>query len=240
MIRANQKKKKRLVLALTVASTLALLTGCGTGSSTGPYPPGGVPQPLPGLPAGCAPITSPVGFTASNIYFSWSSVIGGILPNNGQSVGQVIVGGAAAGGPYQRSGVDGSISMNITPMNTAQPTYGTSYSTGYYGGTATQTANATGIVTISPQVQQQIMMAYGGTSGSYYPTYGTSYPTSYPSTYPSTYPGTMPMTQMPTMGGQQVCVSGIAFNLGHYGTTLYGGNVFLYLNGTQRGYALYF
>ena len=35
--------------------------------------------------------------------------------------------------------------------------------------------------------------------------------------------------------GQVPCVSGVAFNLGNYNGTLYGGFVWLYINGTQHG-----
>jgi hypothetical protein len=45
---------------------------------------------------------------------------------------------------------------------------------------------------------------------------------------------------MPTAPTQQVCVSGISMNVGHYYNTIYGGNVYLYLNNTQHGYVLYF
>ena len=49
----------------------------------------------------------------------------------------------------------------------------------------------------------------------------------------------MPMPTTNT-GVQQVCVSGIAIDAGHYYTTIYEGHVYLYLNGTQHGYVLYF
>ncbi|RYZ60722.1 MAG: hypothetical protein EOP09_20845 [Proteobacteria bacterium] len=39
---------------------------------------------------------------------------------------------------------------------------------------------------------------------------------------------------------QSICISGVALNVGHYTTTIYGGNVFLYLNGTSRGYIMQF
>lgn len=54
-------------------------------------------------------------------------------------------------------------------------------------------------------------------------------------------PGQMPQGYNPAMpNGQQICVSGIAVNVGHYYNTIYGGNVYLYLNGTNNGYILYF
>lgn len=214
MKRAN-KRKAAIALAL---ATVPLLMGCGSNKSNSGV--GGVPG---SIAAGtCVPITQQIPFTGSNIYFDWANIRGGAIPR-GQTFGQMVVGGTLAGGQYQRSGVDGTISMNIVQANQAVPTNG-SYP--YYptNNGSSQLASATGFVTISSATQQDIMFRFSGTGG--------AYPTPYP-----TYPGTTPM---PTAPQSVPCVSGIAMDVGHYYNTIYGGNVYLYLNNTQNGYALYF
>jgi hypothetical protein len=41
-------------------------------------------------------------------------------------------------------------------------------------------------------------------------------------------------------GQKEVCASGIALDIGHEQAMVYGGKVYLYLNGTNQGYILYF
>ncbi len=215
-----RKSKFALVVTLIVA---ALLVGCGKSDPMGETAPTvpGVNAGVPGTGSGiCVPINQPIPFTGSQIYFDWANIMGGQLPY-GQGVGQMVIGGGATGGPYQRSGVDGAISMNITPVTGTAPQY-QQYPTApsFWNPTQTwnsqpgydqnsKTANATGMIQISQQTQQDIMYNFGG----------------------GAYTGTT--QSMP-------CVSGIAMNVGHYYTTIYGGNVYLYLNNTTSGYILYF
>jgi hypothetical protein len=238
----KRTKIQRMVAVIAVAG-LPLLTGCGSSSPSNNGGVGGVPgAQFPGVPGGCVPITAQIPFTATNIYFDWANIVGGTIPQSGQSVGQIVVGGSPTGGQYQRSGVDGTISMNIMPSQqvagSPYPTYPTGtypipgqYSTGYGAGYNSKLANAQGFVQISAQTQQDIMYRVqmgqiqipGYTGGYGYPSGGYGYP------YPQ--PGTQQT---------QICVSQIAINVGHYYSTIYGGNVYLYLNGTQHGYVLYF
>lgn len=122
--------------------------------------------------------------------------------------------------------------------------------TGYnpYFGQAPGQANVTGVIQISPAVQNQIYATMsqrlGINAGMPYP--GTGYPSNYGGYYfpgqPGTYPGQTPgYPQQPYMPStaQQICVSGISMDLGHYYNIVYNGSVYLYLNGTQMGYVLY-
>jgi hypothetical protein len=135
----------------------------------------------------CVPIDQAIPFTATDIHFDFANIIAGALPGQ-DSVGQVVLGGTPTKGPYQRFGVDGAITLNITQDSVA--------------------ANASGYVQISPVTRQDILnqVQMGGLPGKV----------------------------------DSVCVSGIAINVGHYNNTIYGGSVYLYLNGSSHGYALYF
>lgn len=211
------KKLKRIASALAIIC-IPLLEGCGKSNST-PLPGTGVAGGVFGGGA-CIPVNAPqIPFTGTNIYFSSVNIRGGIIPGKGTE-GQVVLGGTAIGGPYQRSGVDGVISMNIIPMqgmypptypNTGTPT----------GNIAPTRANATGFITISSATQQDILYKFGGTGTVGYNPY---------------LPGAAPQPMAPNYP----CISAIAIDVGHYYNTIYGGNVFVYLNNTQHGYALYF
>ncbi|OFZ21298.1 MAG: hypothetical protein A2X94_07555 [Bdellovibrionales bacterium GWB1_55_8] len=220
---------KSVATALAIVG-LTALTGCGksstpvTGGPVGYIPP---QQLLPGggIAGQCMPISAQIGFTGTGIYVDSASIRGGAIPGT-QTMGQMNVTTVGAGGPFQRSGVDGTISMNVMLNNAAQPTV-PGYPTGGYWPTpmTPTTANVTGFIAINPQTQQDIIYKFGGTTG-YYPTYPT---------YP-TYPGTLPVPTTPT---QQVCVSGIAIDTGHKETQLFNIRVFLYLNNSQHGYIIY-
>lgn len=215
------KVKKISPIAFALAITcIPALGGCGK-SNSGSGTIGSYPGAIGSGIGGCVPINAPqIPFTANNIYFSSVNIRAGMIPGSG-AVGQVIVGGAAVGGPYQRSGVDGVISMSITPTSSMYPTTYPSISA--YPTTGTNTgptiASASGFVTISTITQQDILYKFNGTSG-----YNTYLPGVVPQTMATNYP----------------CVSGIAIDVGHYYNTIYGGRVYLYLNNSQHGYALYF
>lgn len=207
----KRKKFGPILGTLAMASAL-LVAGCGksntSSSSMNPIP-GTIGT---GLTGRCVPInSSQIPFTASNIYFSSVNIRAGMIPGSG-TIGQVLVGGAAAGGPYQRSGVDGILSMSITPIAAVYPT--TTPVSG--ANTGPTVASAAGFVSISVATQRDIVYKFGNLSG--YNPYTT---------------GATPVANYP-------CVSGIAIDVGHYYNTIYGGNVYLYLNNSQHGYALYF
>lgn len=257
----NPERLRRLATALAIAGVSAVLVGCGSSNNTTPAVIPGTTVPTAGgvLPGGgsCAPITGPIPFTGQGIYFSYTSIVGGYVPGSAQPIGQVVVGGAATGGQFSRNAVDVNISMNVIP---AGMSYGGTYPPGYpnsiYPGTiptgyqypttsgitgypgyagfgqSPGTASVQGVLTINPADQQAIMLQFGSGSYGTIPGYPGTYPGSNPGTYPSTYPGAYPGTGA---YGQVPCVSGVAFNLGNYNGILFGGYVWLYLNGTQHG-----
>jgi hypothetical protein len=237
------------------AFCLAILSGC---QQAQPVIGGGGYGGLPGMGAGgCVPITSPISFTAQNIYQDYARLIGGFLPySGGQPIGQVMVGGygMAGGGAYpggyggytyaSQNGSDGYITMTLSTgmygMGYGQmqiPYQGYPYqnaapypnaggfnqipwngSSGYVPGSWNpNTMSAMGSLQLSQLVIQDIMLqsqmgmfGYGGMGGMGY--------------------------------GMGPCVSGISFQLSKWDQTgmIYNGNVYLYLNGTQNGYVLYF
>jgi hypothetical protein len=207
----KRKKLSPILGTLAIASTL-LVAGCGkSNTSSSSY------NPIPGtIGTGslgrCVPInSSQIPFTASNIYFSSVNIRAGIIPGSG-TIGQVLVGGSATGGPYQRSGVDGVLSMSISPIASVYPT--TTPISGV--NTGPTVASASGFISISVATQRDIVYKFSNLSG--YNPYATG------STTVTNYP----------------CVSGIAIDVGHYYNTIYGGNAYLYLNNSQHGYSLYF
>lgn len=196
--------------------SILILSGCGKKSSTDSVagaPGAGTPgYGIPGVPGGCVPINQQIPITGNGIYFDWANIFGGQIPNR-QPIGQVVVGGSPVGGQFQRSGVDGMIALNIMPDNSGQ----SGFNGGQYGQGFQSTAAVTGMLQISPATQQDIMYKVQS--------------------------GQIPIGNGGFNGGfnpGQICVSGIAFDLGHYYYTIYGGHVYLYLNGTQHGYVLYF
>ncbi len=226
---------KRYWTPILVLASLLVSTGCGKADpnanpapgATGPVAP--IPGALTPLPTACVPINAQISFTATNIYFSSVNIEGGNVPGMTQPYGQVMIGGSPTGGPYQRTGVDGTVSINITPVQSAAvPPVPTIGYTGNYGNQsalqAPALANATGFVAISPQTQADIMYQYGGAATQY--GYGNQ--------------GYLPQPTLPVNPAQQVCISGIALDLGHYYNTIYGGHVYLYMNNSQSGYKLFF
>ena len=232
--------KNRRIAAIAVAAGLLALTGCGSRSdASNPYGPiGGIPG---GVIGGCIPINSQIGFTGTNAYFDAYNIRGGVIPGSNQALGQMSVTTAAAGGPYQRQGSDGTISMNVVPQGGINTGYNTGYNPGYNTGypyypqnpypnpymQPAGGASVTGFIALSPLVQGDISMRFGNGM------VGTGY------AYPYTQPGVVNPYAPPIAN---VCVSGIAIDIGHtyQGYTLYGGQVYLYMNNTQHGYVLYF
>ncbi|MEK7690058.1 MAG: hypothetical protein AAB425_03460 [Bdellovibrionota bacterium] len=243
--RTDENKRLNALLVAFAAGTL-LLSGCGSGEdevpaeespvapapSDAPAPPVEPPPPPPPPPAAapCVAINSAqIGFTAVDIYYDWANIVGGSLPANGSTpaitYGTVAVATTAAGGSYSRTGSDGTLSMNITQSTTAatSPFSGYSgYPTGYpyssnsyttpTSGLSAVKAAATGYLSINSLVQQDIL--YKAQMGQ--------------------------ISGVTATTVDQICVSGIAINMGHYYYYLYGGIVYLYLNNTTHGYKMYF
>ncbi|MCM2279589.1 MAG: hypothetical protein NDJ89_16060 [Oligoflexia bacterium] len=218
--------RRKLAIALALA-TVPLLMGCGSNRDSGQV--GNVPGaivPGIGVPGACIPITQQIPFAGTNIYFSGVNIRGGQIPYS-TPVGQMGVGGPGGGGPLGRTAVDGSISMNVTPVNqavVAQP-YPTTYPTYPTNNNLSNTANVTGILTISNIVQQDIQYQSGSYSGANNNWYN--------------YGGT-PGVPQPYAPAAIPCVSGIAIDGAHYYNTIYSTKVYLYLNNTQHGYIMYF
>ena len=243
-------------------STVGTIPG---GIGNNPYDPNN-----PGsIPTGqCVPINGyqPIPFIGQGIYRDSANIIGGRLPFTGQTVGAMGIGGNTQigygtynwgfqGAAYGRQGSDGTIIIqesNINGMNPQQgyPYSGYPYNTQgynpnpyannqqygqyYYGQYPQQWGpsqiNVQGTIMLSQLVVQDIMYHMGGSAPNlgqgYYPGYGNM--------------GNGGNFWMNGGQQQQICASGIAMNVGHYNSTVYGGQVYLYLNGTQHGYILYF
>jgi hypothetical protein len=238
MKRVNQYRGHFRAIAATIAlGAAATFTGCGkSGSGVGGSGGGVGGNGGWGGNGSCVPISSPIGFQGNNIYFDSANIIGGWIPQTTQQIGQMTVGGGGGSGPYQRQAVDGTITMNI--YNTQQGQYPQQqpyqgFPTGTYNGSypsgPTQLANAQGTIYISQRTQADIQWRFGG--GQYSGGYTQPY-------FPSPYQQYPTQQQYPQQNYQQVCVSGIAMNLGHYNNYLYGGRVYLYLNNTTPGYIL--
>ncbi len=217
---------------------------------------------------GCAPISQPISFQAQGVYADYANLVMGRLPSTGQQVGQVAVGtGAGVGamntgssyatypgrsngamsltlgqGNYGQVGLPYSgypygsqnVGMNTTPLMTGMNNMYSQYPS--QNGMASSnwnamSASATGVIQLSAAAQQQIMylvqsnpQAYGGygmNTGGYNQGYNQGYNTGY---------------------GSNVCVSSIAMNIGKWDSyrLIYGGTVYLYLNGSTHGYAATF
>jgi len=239
------QKNMRIALTLAIAAFGSLVTGCGSSNGTNVGQNGGRLG-TGGLPGGCIPMAQQIGFNGTGVRFDWANIVGGAVPNSAP-VGQITVTAGAAGGPYSRSGVDGTISLNAQQLGQAgNPQTGypqTGYPQTGYPQQQSSTANIQGFVQISPQTQSDIIFQVqsgripignmgGGTTVPQLPQPGM------PGYNP--YQPQQPYNPYQPQQQTQVCVSGIAINVGHYYNTIYGGNVYLYLNGTQRGYVLYF
>jgi hypothetical protein len=249
----NQTNIKRAAIALA-ALALPALMGCGKSNNDAAATSGSVPAYYNGSgyyngyaigSAGCIPLTGQaIPFTISQMYFDSANLVAGRMPRTGQVVGQVMVAGGYApqgyGSTFYRQGVDGTLQISVNQTNLGA--YSGSPYTGYpYSQQYSQTAglrDGTGVLQINPQTLQDIQYQFSG--GGYYGSawggqpatqYGASYPTQY---YPNQFP------QFTGQYQSQICVSGIAIEMGHYNQTLYGGNVYLYLNGSDHGYVIPF
>jgi len=232
--------KPKSIKALAALIAMGLI-GCG-----GDNPPPVVNQPVIGgaVTGTCIPINTRITFVGNNVSFSTFRLTGGRLPlgqfsvdpygtQQPTSLSPILVGGGSAGGPYQRTGVDGTISMAITPQftTTVDPLTG---GFGFPQSNQGVPASVTGYITISSLTQSDILYQFGGLNGNQ-TGYNNPY-NSYNPYYPN--PGTLPQPALPNV--QSVCVSEIAIDAPLSGTTIVGGNIYLYINNTQHGYILYF
>lgn len=257
-----KNQAKRLSKALAIALIGLALSSCGKSNKSNtnnnnpynPYGNGAYNYPGGQIPAsgGCAPITGPIPFVAQGIYMDWANIIGGYAPQSGQPIGQVVVGGSGiAGGQYQGSGSDFSISMQVTPVNgfagmpyqgypnqsmfglpnsgySAQFMWGNTGAMPYgYNGfnQGNQLVNAQGMIQLSQLMVQKLM--YMAQMGQLPITGGIQ------QQQPGIFPGNMPY-----MNPSQICISAIALNVGHYYSTIYGGYVYIYFNGTNLGFPI--
>jgi hypothetical protein len=205
------KKFKTRKIAIALAlASVPFLAGCGKGNSSNPT--GYIPGSVYGnVPGGCIPVnTAQIPFTGTNVNYSGQGLVAGQLPN-GQAAGQMALGGGVIGaGQFHGQSVDGTLLVNL---NGGAVPVGPGYPP-YSGGTS----SIVGTVSISQATQQDIAFQMGGYGG-YNP-------------YPAPYP------QQPVQ--QSVCISGIAISGSIYSGTFYNTSVYLYMNGTTHGYALYF
>lgn len=238
---------KPIFVTLMAAMIGLTMSGCGKSNSNdsnsiysqnGGFP--GVYPPTGGQVSGqCAPITGPIPFTVQNAYLDFANLIGGQIPFS-QAVGTMYIGGGG-GGQFNGSGSDGTISMNLVNAGYAQQGY-QPYS-GYpqqsqygysgqmaYGGSSYVSGG--GQIQLSQLVIQDIV--YKVQTGQIQIGMNMQ---QYPQQYPQQY-GYPQYGQQ--INPQQICVSAIAMNIGRYNNTLYGGSVYLYLNGSSRGYIMRF
>ncbi len=247
---ALKTKPARTLLVIALALAGVSLSGCGKSSNGNAVAQAQGIDPRTGLPigggaigsGGCIPITQAVQtgipVVMQNIYMDSANIVGGMIPNSSQQVGAIGFGGGNAYGMYQRTSPYGTIRLDLNQIgayngmpysgypsqsmwnqsgsyawgNTGQYPYGyNNYNQG------NQMVSGQGIITVSSTAMQAILY--------------------------KVMSGEIQINVNPQVVMQQpqaVCVSAVAINVGHYNNLIYGGNVYLYLNGTSRGYILQF
>jgi hypothetical protein len=174
----KQTQTKKLALFLAATLSALSLSGCGRNDGTpAGLPVGGYANGVFAT-GGCIPIGGQIPFQAQGIQFDSANIRGG-RAQSGQQIGNIIVGqGPVVGGPFSRSGANGTISMDLVPV---QAGYQSPQGWSYYNGPV----NGQGFVQISPLALQELQMLVatgrlqvpGAT-----PTMGNTpgYPTGYP------------------------------------------------------------
>jgi hypothetical protein len=172
-----------------------------------------------------------VSFSATNIYLDWANIMGGnLLDPIFQQIGTITL---VTGGPISQGGTMvlqnypnryGTLNMNVTPLSTAQtlpyPAYPQlsfpfQYPSSYPpapSGFQSKTANAVGTLTLSPFAQQEIISILKNGSG----------------------------VAEVLRNASSYCISGLAINAGHYQNIIYDLEIYLFLNRTSNGVAIYF
>jgi len=237
------------VLAILAAG---LLSGCGNNDSSNGALTTGSTFGYGSLGSGgCVPVTQPFSFQMNGAYYDNYNIVGGQLPYTGSSIGQSGILGV--GGSFQGQFVGSNWAYGTVTMALSSAS---AYNTGYYnsqygvyspysgypsnayynpysagGSINPNSVVAQGTIQVGAAMIQQIISD------------AQSYMYSYPGSYSSglnqgffSYPG----VQQNALGSGTPCVSQVAVNIGHSGYQLYGGQVFLYMNGTANGYVLKF
>jgi hypothetical protein len=209
-------KTNRLAVALAI-SAIPLLTGCGSsGNSSGDIPASGyttqcTPSGCIQVPinGGCIPLSQPIYFAGSNTQIYYPGVI---------QAGQIPYGGTYGTMSVSASAISSSGGYTVSSVSAGSQMNMSIYSGGY----GSTTASISGGLQLSALIQQQIAY-YNQGIGSYT---GAN--------------GYLPWAASPGYyGTNSVCVSGIAIQGYLYQTVpAFQGNVYLYLNNTQHGWAL--
>jgi hypothetical protein len=227
----SRARLRRIATALAILGAAVFTSGCGSNNNPVPIVPG---NPYTGFggqggvgPGGCIPIVpgQSIPITFQGIRNSYYSVMGGKLPPipefgryGFQQYGYVANGGVGApmvqgGMPYAGSSAWGTIQMMLPP---------------YLG-----SVSGTGYIQVSPAAAMDIQAAvYSGVinlNGNGF--YGNQW-----------NPWSVPGMMQPMYAQNTLCVSEVSVDLTKSDTygRLYGGAVYLYLNGTPHGYALEF
>lgn len=230
---------KRIAAALAILSTTLVLTGCGKGDPDSVYPPGytGGYTPYGGiLPPGCnggVPLVpgQSIGYGFNGATISGVAIKAGLLPpipernrfgyeqHGGvgiQGLGAIPPSGPQGGYPYTGGSVFGTVGMNFSSS------WGQAAGNGYV-----QISSAAAKDIIASVYTNRIPLNGSGFYGSGY------------------NPWNVPQVALPQYNN--ICITGIGFDLtkqdpSYYGAAgrLYMGEVYLFLNGSQNGYALEF
>jgi hypothetical protein len=246
--------KRKLVAIAIAASSLALLSGCGSGGNSAPVVPPPAVNPGQqgyGPGGGCIPInqTSQIPFTVTGMFIGNHTdmrVVAGQVPPTdpnarGMTGGQLLLVGNGYMqqqgyqlASFQGSRVDGTtLQLTVTAGNgyTPQPyPYPQQYPHSY---AANGQYNGVGVINLSPFMQGILAQAAAQVAG------GPMLPN--PGTYPpGSYPGGYPNGGYPNSG--QLCVSNVGISVqrttASYANWLYMGRVYFYLNGTQHGVSI--
>lgn len=164
----------------------------------------------------CAPINGLIPFTGEGIYRDSSRIVGGKLPFSAQTTGKMeISNGAYLGGINQGEAQGAAYGRagsdgTIRILETKIQTIEDGYS-------RQAAVNIQGTIEFSYLVIQDIMARFSGAF-----TLNNEH------------------FWLSQSGQKEVCASGIALDIGHERAMVYGGKVYLDLNGTNHGYVLYF
>jgi hypothetical protein len=219
-------------------------------------------QPIPGTGTGaCIPLGQPITFSAQNIYMDYANIVGGTVPYGGQSAGHIVTGSGVGGGQYTSQGTSQvQIAMNISGnvANTQLPYTGypnqsmffnqgqfqqqwgfgnQQFPYGYNGfNQGSGRVNATGVIQISSMIIQAIQAKVMSGQIQIPGFNNFSNQNGFPNGYYNN--GSNITTGLPYGNQQmpQICVSGVALNIGRFDTRLYSGQIYLYLNGSTHGY----
>jgi hypothetical protein len=231
-----EKVRAKKALNLLAAALPVVLAACGAAEPTEDV--GGSSGSVSSSPVtSCVPLNQQIPFSITNAYVASRKLYAGSIPGY-QNVGTVAIGGSvAAGGVYQGNGLDSSVlSMNLTP--TGSTTTSSSYGSSSDWLSYQSYANAAGYLQVGPTLQQQaallVQLGYISIPGLSTSSVGTTSSWMTPS-------ASMP-SQTVSISPSQLCVSSLAISINVLpgSTTLYIGDVYVYLNNTQHGFSIDF